>query len=176
MSILSLLQLALSLLLAAQGPNVPAATRQQALDFAKQTVVFATTQLQSMQNNQPEQTPSPAASSTNQPSEPTLGSSPFAPEPQAPQSPYTVEVTQSIPKTGGTLVFTVKKDGKPIEVIDKATSNLSHQQFIRLPEDLPPGRGIFHLYIPEQTEDIQNPSLDLVIEGTTVNVPISFTQ
>jgi hypothetical protein len=61
-------------------------------------------------------------------------------------------------------------------MIDKVSGNVTNQVFLRLPEDLPPGRGQFHIYIPEQTKDAQSPSLNLELPGETVNVPISFTQ
>ena len=179
MSILSLLQLALSLLVSVQGPNVPVELRQQALDTAQQIVEIASIQIQSMQNepaqvnNEPQlpQNPTPQATST-QPTEPIFGSASSS----EPVSPYTVETSGPVSKSGGVFTFTVKKNGKPVEVIDQVSGNVTYQVFVRLPEDLPPGRGQFHISIPSQTEDVENPSLNLLIEGTTVNVPISFTQ
>jgi hypothetical protein len=182
-----LIEVAMILLALAQNPQLPLESRQQSLQSAKQTVEQVSVQLASMQNSsstpseepvapQPvtaPQAPAPAPANNptpaTPPTEPVLGST-------QPVNPYAVEILESPRRTGGTIVFKATKNNAPLSVIDKLTGNIINQIFIRLPEDLPPGRGIFHIYIPEQSEEVENPSLDLVIEGVSVKVPVTFAQ
>ncbi len=179
MSILSLLQLALTLLISVQGPNVSVEIRQQALDTAKQIVEIASIQIQSM-NTQPESTPqnppitqpapqAPSNQSSTQ-TEPVLGS--------AIPAPFTVTVTQVISlEDGGEFFFKVEgKDGTPQNpelILDEVETNLRPGQVF---SKLPPIVGTTHSYrmgitLPK-ADYPESPSLKVKIGNDVVETPI----
>lgn len=170
MSTIALLQLLVALLISIQSPDVPVELKTQALKIAQDTLV-------SLQAPQSSVSLIPLAPYTpsSQTIQRTMNPAPeqnFAGQTPVPVSPYEIEITQSIPSTGGVIIFTVKKDGKPVEAIDKLTSNHTTQTFNKLPEDLPPGNRIFHIYLPGPAPE--NPALNLVIEGNELSVPITL--
>lgn len=184
MSILSLLQLALSLLISVQGPNVSAQIRQQALDTAKQIVEIASVQIQSM-NTQPESTSTPqnppitqnvqarSAQSSTQ-TEPVLGS--------ATPAPFTVTIGQVTSlENGGEFFFSIEgKQGTPQNpelILDEVETNLRPGQVF---SKLPPIVGTTHSYrmgitLPKANYP-ESPSLKVKIGNDVIETPIVIPQ
>ena len=194
MSILSLLQLALSLLVSVQAPNVLVELRQQALATAKQIVEIASTQIQSMnqatssqesQSTQPAQnpapaqtnntTPAPVVTQTQSPQEPVLGSAETISNPS-----FSVNITQVTSlENGGEFFFTIEgKQGTPQQpelILDEVSTNLRPgQTFYKLP----PIIGTINNYrmgisLPKANYP-QNPSISVKIGNETVEQTISI--
>ncbi len=190
MSILSLLQLALSLLVSVQAPGVSVEIRQQALTTAKQIVEIASIQIQSMnhatssqesqpvqstpQNPAPAQRSAPVVTQTQPPQEPVLGSAENISNPS-----FSVTITQVISlENGGEFFFTIKgKQGTPQQpelILDEVTTNLRPgQTFYKLP----PVTGTTNNYrmgisLPK-VDYPQNPSISVKIGDETVEQTIT---
>ena len=193
MSILALLQLALSLLVSVQAPNVSAEIRQQALDTAKQIVAIASIQIQSMdqatstpesQPTQPAQNPAPTQSEptstpivtqTQPPQEPVLGGAVTISQPS-----FSVNITQVTSlENGGEFFFTIEgKTGtpdKPELILDEVTTNLRSLPTVY---KLPPIVGTTNSYrmgitLPK-VDYPQNPFIKVKIGDETVEQSITI--
>jgi hypothetical protein len=187
MSILTLLQLAITLLVSAQSPSVSVEIRQQALDFAKQTVEIASIQLQAMNTSStPEATPAPTNSQpvNTQPSQVTQTQPTNDPVVGAAE-PFSVTVTKvTALENGGEFYFTVDgKSGtpqKPELILDEVETNLRPGQVFY---KMPPIEGMTNSYrlSIRSPQDLggsypQSSYLKVTIGGETVNVPINITQ
>ena len=195
MNILSLLQLALSLLVSVQAPNVSVELRQQALLTAKQIVEIASIQITSMnqplqgsgsqetqnliqpQNPAPTQPSTPVVTQNRPPQEPVLGAAEVISNPS-----FSITITQVISlENGGEFFFIIEgKTGtpdKPELILDEVITNLRPgQTFYKLP----PIVGTTNSYIMGITlpkvDYPQTPSISVKIGDETVEQIINVNQ
>ncbi len=173
MNILLILQLAVTLLLnVSTNQAVTSEQKQQALSFAAEAVQLANSYL--IEN----------ASTTSVNTGGDIGGViqvPYIPpsvppvvqtnQPTVTMPSFTVEILESVSSQGGMLKFKVTdSNGNPVTHINHIESPLTYQNFNGLGED----NGIYQIYIPDQAVAIENPTLNVTVNGEEVKAPVGL--
>jgi hypothetical protein len=171
MNILLILQLAVTLLLNVSTGQATVEQKQQALSFAVQAVQIANTYIvENASSTLPVNTGGDNGGVIQAPITqsvpPVIETQPITHMPS-----FTVEVLESVSAQGGYLKFKVTdSQGKPVAHINHIESPLTYQNFNGLGED----NGIYQIRIPEQTSTVENPTLNVTVNGEEVKVPVTI--